>query len=370
MSETPESQTAGQTAGQAARRRPWRRGLMTAGPLLVLCGAAYFWVSGGRYMSTEDAYVKANRVNLGAEVAGTVEQVWVAENQPVSAGTPLLELDRRPFQVAVDQAQANLQQTRLQIEALRASHAQKAASLASARSDLAYKQEQYERARKLHTQHFVAQAALDSARHERDQSRDQVEELQQDLAEVLAQLGGNATAPTEQHPQYLSALAALEKARLDLDRSVIRAPIAGIASKVPQPGTYAMPGLPLLSVVAADDAWVEANFKESELGRIRPGQPVTVEVDTYDGHIWHGEVASIGQATGAEFSLLPPQNASGNWVKVVQRIPVRIRLHHEAGEPPLRAGMSTSVSVDTGHNPRAVRLLSALGMSAAAASNP
>lgn len=344
------------------RRQRWRRVSLTAGPLLVLLAAGYFWVFGGRYIATEDAYVKADKVNVSAEVAGTVATVLVAENQPLEIGTPLLKLDDRPFQVAVHQAQANLLQTRLQIDALRASYGQKTASLASAQADLDFQQTQYARAQKLYAQHFIAHSALDSARHDTELSRNHVVELRHDLAEVLAQLGGSAAASTEQHPQYLAALATLEKAQLDLERSVIHAPIAGIASKVPEPGTYVMPGLPLLSVVAESDAWIEANFKESELGRIRPGQPVEVEVDAYAGHLWHGEVASIGQATGAEFSLLPPQNASGNWVKVVQRIPVRIRLQHDADEPPLRSGMSTSVSVDTGRNLRAARLLSWLGI--------
>ena len=147
----------------------------------------------------------------------------------------------------------------------------------------------------------------------------------------------------------------------------MRAPIDGVASKVPEPGTYAMPGMPLLSLVADEESWVEANFKESELERIRAGQPVTIEIDAYPHHRWEGEVASIGQATGAEFSLLPPQNASGNWVKVVQRVPVRVHIRHLGDEPALRAGMSAEISVDTGRNLRAARLLGFLGMNEAVA---
>ncbi|MFA5941805.1 MAG: HlyD family secretion protein [Sinimarinibacterium sp.] len=349
-------------------QRRWRRPLLIAGPAVVALIAACAWLFGGRYISTDDAYVKSNKVNVSAEVTGPVAQIFVAENQPVIRGTPLLQLDRRPFEVAVEQAQANLLQTRIKIGSLRATYGQKTAALARARSDLDYQRTQQQRVHELFSQRVVSRSALDTAHHDYEVAQNRVAELQHDLDEATANLNGDVAAPVEQHPTYLAAKAALDKAQLDLDRTTVRAPIDGVASKVPEPGTYAMPGMPLLSVVADNEAWVEANFKESELERLRAGQTVRIDIDAYPGHRWEGSVASIGQATGAEFSLLPPQNASGNWVKVVQRIPVRVHLRHDADEPPLRAGMSAVIRVDTGHAPRAVLALRTLGLNDAHAS--
>lgn len=352
-----------------ARRRRWRRPLMWGAPALLALAATYVWIFGGRYVSTEDAYIKADRVNVSAEVAAPVANVLVDENQQVSAGTPLLQLDRRAYEVAVHQAEAARLQVRIEIGALRSSYGQKAAALDTARTDLAFEKTRHARTEKLYSRRVVSRAALDDAQQSLERAQKRVVELQHDLAEVLVQLGGDLDAPIEDHPAYLAAQAALEKARLDLDRTTIVAPIDGVASKVPDPGTYAMPGLPLLSVVADRAAWIEANFKESELGRIRAGQPVRIAIDAYDGERWDGTVESIGQATGAEFSLLPPQNASGNWVKVVQRIPVRIRVLHQPDEPTLRSGMSADVRVDTGPSGRAATLMSWLGLNQAVAAD-
>lgn len=356
-------------AEQPPLQRRWRRPLLLAGPVVVALIAGYVWLFGGRYVSTDDAYVKSNKVNVSAEVNGPVAQIFVTENQPVTRGTPLLQLDRRPFEVAVEQAQANLLQTRIQIESLRATYGQKTAALARARNDLDYQRTQQQRVNELFRQRVVARSALDTAHHDYDVAQNRLAELQHDLDEAGVNLNGDVAAPAEQHPAYLAAKAALDKAQLDLERATVRAPIDGVASKVPEPGTYAMPGMPLLSVVADDEAWVEANFKESELERIRAGQTVRVDIDAYPGHRWEGTVASIGQATGAEFSLLPPQNASGNWVKVVQRIPVRVHLQHGDDEPALRAGMSAVIRVDTGHTSRAAVALRALGMNDAHAAD-
>lgn len=350
-------------------RRRLRRALFIAGPALALLAGATLWLLGGRYIDTDDAYVKANKVNVSAEVTGLVAEVLVKENQPVRRGEPLLQLDRAPFQVAVQQAEANLAQTRLQIQSLRASYGQKLSALASAQSDLAYQQTHARRIRELRGSGAVSQSEVDDASHTLDVAGNRVQELQHDLNEALAQLNGDLKAPVETHPTYLAAAASLEKARLDLQRSTLKAPINGIASKVPDPGTYAMPGLPVMSVVAEEESWVEANFKESELEHLRVGAPVRVAIDAYPNTQWQGRLESIGQATGSEFSVLPAQNASGNWVKVVQRIPVRVRLEHRADEPPLRAGMSAEISVDTGARKHSgiARLMSAIGLGSAEA---
>jgi membrane fusion protein (multidrug efflux system) len=339
-----------------------RRALFIVGPAAAVAIAAWAFVFGGRYVDTDDAYVKADKVNISPEVTGPILEIPVHENQVVKRGDVLLRLDPKPFELAVQQAEADLQSARLAIESLKASYRQKLAAADSARADLDYQQRRYRRIQSLRQQGVVSQSEMDDARHGLDVANNRVAELDHDVAETLAELSGRADVPAEQHPRFLTAQSALDKARLNLERSVVRAPMDGIASKVPEVGAYAAPGLPLMSVVAQDDVWVEANFKESELEHLRPGQSVEVKIDSYPDTHWDGTVDSIGQATGAEFALLPAQNATGNWVKVVQRIPVRIRLAHKDDEPALRSGMSAIVTVDTGRNPRAAALARAFGV--------
>jgi membrane fusion protein (multidrug efflux system) len=331
---------------QSSNRR-LRIVLLGVVPALAVAAAAALYLFSGRYVSTDDAYLKANLVNVSAEVTGTVTRVNVRENQRVRRGEVLLQIDPAPYEVAVQQAEAALTQTRLQIESLKASYAQKEASLRSAEADLAYQQSHDHRVREMHTKGVVSGSTLDEAEHGLQLAQSHIVEVQHEMAEVRAQLGGNPEIAAEDHPNYHAALAVLNKARLDLERTQVRAPLDGIASKVAELGEYAMPGLPLMSVVASQDLWVEANLKESQLEHVRPGQTVTIAVDAYRSTQWDGVVDSIGQATGAEFSLLPAQNATGNWVKVVQRVPVRIRIVQRDDAPPLRAGMSSEISIDT-----------------------
>ncbi|TJY64704.1 HlyD family secretion protein [Sinimarinibacterium sp. CAU 1509] len=328
--------------------RIWLLGIVPV--VAVVVAAALYWF-GGRYVSTDDAYLKANLVNVSAEVTGTVTRVNVRENQAVHRGEVLLQIDPAPYEVAVQQAEAALTQTRLQIDSLKASYAQKEASLRSAESDLAYQQSHDRRVREMHAKGVVSGSTLDEAEHGLQVAQSHIVEVQHEIAEVRAQLGGNPDIAAEEHPSYQAAMASLNKARLDFERTQVRAPLDGIASKVAELGEYAMPGLPLMSVVASQDLWVEANLKESQLEHVRPGQAVTIEVDAYRSTQWDGIVDSIGQATGAEFSLLPAQNATGNWVKVVQRVPVRIRIMQRGDAPPLRAGMSSEIRIDTESHP-------------------
>jgi len=338
-----------------------RLALFGVGIVVAIAAALYYFVFGGRYVSTDNAYVKANMVNVSAEVSGKLEQIYVRENQLLAAGTPLFRIDPAPYQVAVQQAEAALLQARTQVEALKAAYAQKQAALRSAQADLTYRQTDYERAKALQQLGASSQSTLDAARKTLDVARSEISARQHEVDEVRAQLDGNPDIAVEDHPSYKAALAALDKARLDLARTEVRTPIAGIASKVPEVGGYVMPGLPVLSVVDAQAPWIEANLKESQLENVRPGQKVEISVDAYSHTRWEGVVQSIGQATGAEFALLPPQNASGNWVKVVQRVPVRIAIRHQPGEPMLRAGMSTEISIDTHSAADDTTTVSALG---------
>lgn len=329
---------------QQRRLRFW---LLGVAPAIAIAGILAIWLLGGRYVSTDNAYVKANLVNVSAEVSGTVSAIAVVENQPVHRGDLLMRIDPAAYDVAVAQAEATLRQTRLQIESTKASYAQKLAALASAQADLEFQKSHQRRIHEMYQKGVVSGAAQDEAEHGLQVARTRIVEVEQQIAEVRAQLGGNPDIAIDEHPSVRTAQAALDKAKLDLAHTDVRAPIDGIASKVPELGEYAMPGLPLMSVVGAKDLWIEANLKESQLEHVRAGQVVQIDVDAYPSTAWHGVVDSIGQATGSEFSLIPAQNATGNWVKVVQRIPVRIRIQTDSDAPLLRAGMSTEVHIDT-----------------------
>ncbi|SEQ53586.1 membrane fusion protein, multidrug efflux system [Solimonas aquatica] len=324
-----------------------RRVLLLGVPALVLLTAVYLWLFGGRYISTDNAYVKAYMVNVSADVSGKIDTMLVRENQAVKKGELLFRIDPAPYAVAVQQAEAALQTARLQVQALKASYAQKVAELASAQADLRYRRVDQHRMQALQALGATPTSALDAAEHALQVAESKALSAQRDVDELRAQLDGNPDIAVADHPTYANAQAALDKARLELQRTEVRAPIDGIASKVPQVGVYVTPALPVLSVVDAAGPWVEANLKESQLEKVRVGQRVEIDVDAYTSTQWQGVVESIGQATGAEFSLLPPQNASGNWVKVVQRVPVRIRIQHQNDEPALRAGMSSEIRIDT-----------------------
>jgi membrane fusion protein (multidrug efflux system) len=332
------------------RRRRWlRRVLLLLGPLLVLLVGGYFYVTGGRYVDTDDAYVRADMVAVTAEVSGPIVEVDVRENQHVDPGQVLFRLDEQPFKIALAKAEASLRKAENDVRALKASYQQKQQELELAHKDVAFAEQEFQRQAKLAKRDFASEAKYDEAEHNLAVAHQHVAMTEQELHGLLADLAGNPDIPVDQHPTYLEAKAARDQAALDLKHAAVRAPFAGVASQKPDLGDYVSAGTPVMSIVADRDAWVEANFKETDLTHVRPGQPATVEVDTYPDHKWQATVESISQATGAQFSVLPAQNASGNWVKVVQRIPVRIALRTDPDDPPLRAGMSVTAEIDTGH---------------------
>jgi membrane fusion protein (multidrug efflux system) len=350
-------------APRRSRKRLVRWSLLIAGPLLLALGAGTAWLGGGRYVATENAYVQADAASIATDVAGLVSKVEVEDNAPVEAGQILFRLEDSSYRHALAQADANLDLARGDLQALQAAYAQKAAEIARARSDRDFYQKELDRQQELASRRVTAQAALDAARHQRDAAADQIRALEQAQAAIAAQLDGRPDAPTEQHPRYLAALAARDQAARDLEHTVVRAPFAGITAQVSalQPGEYLPAGQAAFMLIAADHVWVEANPKETDLTYVRPGQPVDVTVDTYPGQVWHGVVGSLSPASQSSFSLLPAQNASGNWVKVVQRIPLRVRVDTTDGAPPLRAGMSAEVEIDTGHERQLSDLLGWLG---------
>jgi membrane fusion protein (multidrug efflux system) len=332
--------------------------LMGVLPLILVIAGALWYLASERYVSTDDAYGAADILKLSANVPGQVVSVAVEDNQHVTAGQVLFRLDPRPFEAAVAQAQAQLANARLQIESLQAQYRQRLAELRAAEDTASYEETEFARQQKLLASHVGSQQQLDAVRHALQQAQQNAADAQGQIASVLASLNGNPDLPIEQHPMVLQAQAALAAAELNLSYSTVRAPENGILANVSElpAGTYLTPGTPAFSLVETDHVWVEANFKETELKHMQPGDKATVSVDAY-GLSLPAHVASETPATGNEFAVLPPQNATGNWVKVVQRLPVRIELDHPDPAHPVRPGMSVTVKVDTHYENPLIRRL-------------
>jgi membrane fusion protein (multidrug efflux system) len=347
----PRRQPAAQPPEPASRRR-LRWGLFLLLPIALLVGA-YFFFEGGATMSTDDAYIEADLVGLSTDVSGMVKSIDVKDNQHVSTGEVLFQLDPAPFQLKLQQAEAQLGIVRDNLNALKQNYRNLQAQIVQAQDQITFNQRQYERQQILAGQGFAAQATLDQARVNLQNAVQNLAGLKAQLASIVAQLDGNPDIAVEQYPQYRQALAARNENARELGDTVVRAPFPGTVTNVPalRPGMYLPASTTAFYLVDTDRVWVEAQPKETELTYVRPGQPATVTVDTYPGRTWSARVVSIGPAAQSQFSLLPAQNTSGNWVKVVQRIPVRVEISAAArnGKPPLRAGMSAEVAVDTGH---------------------
>ena len=332
------------------------RALLLLGvPLIVVAAALHFYAEGGRHLETDNAYVKAHIVAVSAEVAGRVAQVAVRDNQTVTRGQLLFRIDATPFETALARASAQLANARTEVETLRAEHRVALADATEAEERIRFLGLQLERQRRLKEQGMVREDAYDEARHNLDAARARLSAVQERAARGLAGLGGDLKLPTERHPRVLEARTALDAAALELARTRIHAPAAGTVSNLKlQPGVNVARGVAAFSLIQAGEPWIEANFKETQLASMRVGQVARVVADAYPGVEWRARVSAIAPATGAEFALLPPQNATGNWIKVVQRVPVLFAIDpagQAAGErPALRAGMTVSVSIDTGRS--------------------
>jgi membrane fusion protein (multidrug efflux system) len=352
------------------RKRLVGRVLLVLGPLVVLAGGAYVYLKSGRFVNTENAYVEADKVVISAEVSGAITQVAVKENERVQPGEVLFVIDDRPYRAAVQKADAQMQAVKAFLEGLRASYVEKMDQLALARTNAAYTKRELARQQGLAAKKLGTEADVDRAQHDYDVARQQIPIDEQAIAQLRAQLGGGPDVPLEKQASYIVMKAARDSAEIDLEHTVVRAPFEGIASKVPVVGQHVAPGVAVMSIVKNHGMWIEANYKETDLTHVCPGQPVEIHVDTYPDHIWHGQVQSISEATGAEFSVIPAQNATGNWVKITQRIPVRISVPLEEGDPRLRAGMSATVSIDTGWQRPLPRFLRSGAAEAATAAPP
>ena len=346
-----------------ALRKRMRFILLVVVPVIAVVTGLVFYMMGGRYVSTDDAYVHAAKLMVSTDVSGLVSEVDVREGQTVKAGDVLFRVDPRQFQIALDNAKANMAQTALSLQAMKQDYGRMQQDIAAEQSLVDLDQTTFDRDAQLLKTNAVAQSTFDQARFTLEGDKRKLDSLRK-LSEVqLARLGGNADFDVTQHPQYLQAKAQVDEAQRELDHTVVRAPFAGIVTNVPSiaPGKYLAASVTAFNLVATDHTWVEANPKETELTHVRLGQPVAVTVDTYPDVQWHGTVESISPAGAQEFQLLPAQNTSGNWVKVVQRIPLRVRIDTSgAGLPPLRSGMSVEIDVDTGHTRGLPRFLTAL----------
>ncbi|MDF2119366.1 HlyD family secretion protein [Roseiarcaceae bacterium H3SJ34-1] len=338
-------------AGPAAPKRSRSRMLMFALLPVALVAGGYFYVTGGAVMSTDNAYVQADMVGLSTDVSGIVSQVAVHDNQTVAKGDILFKLDQTQFQLALDRADAQIGIVRNDLTALQSSYRDMQAQIGQAQADVQFNTVNFQRQQQLLTNNFTSKANFDAAQNTLRAAQQKVASLQAQLAAIAANLNGNPDAPIEDHPRYKDALAARAEAARQLDHTTVRAPFAGIVTNVPslQPGQYLAAATVGFNIVSSDHVWVQASPKETELTYVKPGQKATIEVDTYPGSQWTGAVDSVSPASASSFSLLPAENTSGNWVKVVQRIPMRVRVENQPGKPPLRVGMSVELNVDTGH---------------------
>jgi membrane fusion protein, multidrug efflux system len=329
-----------------------RRLLLVGGPVVVAVAAIVLYVMGGRYAATDDAYLQAARVEVSCNVSGRVVEMHVHDNQPVHAGDLLFQVDPRPFEIAIQDAEARLAGAKLRVQAQEAAYHQRQADERAARNTIAFRQDDFDRKKKLAADGITSQAQLDQAAHDLDVARQALVAATEQTASALADLGGDTTAPVDSRPAVREAQAELDRAKLNLSYTTVHAPMAGIVTKVEQlqVGDYINAVVPQFALVSQQNMWVEANFKETDLAHMRPGQKATFTVDAFPGTTFTGKVQSTSPGTGASFSLLPPENSSGNWVKVVQRLPVRLSIDPGQAELPLAAGLSVVAEVDTQHH--------------------
>ncbi len=330
------------------RTRLLRLFLLVGVPLLVAIGGAVFWQTGGRYVSTENAYVKADIAQISAEVGGEVVNIAVRDHDAVKAGQVLVRIDPEPYRLALAKAEAALDIARMQVETARASWRETQSELGEVEAHATFLMHQLQRQQALAERGVVSASTLEGAQNDAAVARDRLNVVRRRLERVLTTLGAEPNVTTDNHAMVRDKIADRDRAALELARTTLTAPLDGIAVNVKlQLGEQVKPMSPLFVIVADHRPWIEANLKETELTHVHVGQQARVVLDTYPDEAWDGEVASISPAAGSEFAILPPQNASGNWVKVVQRLPVKIRLLPHDNESTLRAGMTATVDVDT-----------------------
>jgi membrane fusion protein (multidrug efflux system) len=353
VSDSPSISDGAKSLAQKFPRKRLRMILLVALPLIALAIGTFMYLGSGRYISTDNAYVGAQKVLITPDISGKIARIIVREGQHVKAGDELFEIDREPFRIAVDQAQAKLATVQTDFTNLKSDY-----QIYGELADVAQQNAELKKTNVERKKALVASRAGSEVDFETAISAQLTAQLQAQLAvqrkdQAFNQLLGNPILPIEKFPAYMQAAAALEQAQRDLDHTLLRAPIDGMATQVDniQLGRFVAAGTPVFSVIDDSAPWVDANPKETDITNLQIGQRATVFVDTFPDTAFFGTVESVSPGTGAQFAILPPQNASGNWVKVVQRVPLRVRLDKDPMLSKLRAGMSAIVEIDTGKRP-------------------
>jgi membrane fusion protein (multidrug efflux system) len=350
VADAPATSDSAEKPKQRLSRKKLRMILLVVLPLIAAAGGLALYLSSGRYITTDNAYVGAQKVLITPDISGKINKVTVREGQHVKAGDELFEIDPQPFRIAVDQAQAKLESVKTDFTNLKSGLNSLNLLVTLGGKNVDLKQRDVDRKTTLAKSSAGSQADVDTALAALLTAKLQEQFAVQQRDNSFNQLLGNADLPIEQFPAYQQAKAVLEQAQRDLDHTVLRAPIDGMATQVDniQLGRYVVAGTPVFSVIDDSAPWVDANPKETDITNLRIGHRAIVVVDTFPDQTFTGTVESVSPGTGAQFAILPPQNASGNWVKVVQRVPVRVRLDKDPTATKLRAGMSVYVEIDTG----------------------
>jgi membrane fusion protein, multidrug efflux system len=337
-------------APRRLRGNPSRFVLLVVVPAIAAAIGCWWWFASGRYVSTDNAYIGAEKVLITPQVSGPIISVDVVEGQHVSVGDKLFEIDPAPYRYAVELAKGRLEAAKAQYANLKVSYKSNADQVRMSQDAVRVRQSDFDRKSTLANKGAGTQNDLDSSAAALIQAKQILAFVEQQQQSAAVQLSGDPNAPLEKFPAYIEASAQLEDAQRNLRNTEVTAPIAGVATQVPQIqlGRVAQAGTPIFSIINDRDLWIDANPKESDLTYVHSGQPVSISVDTYPGRVWRGKVGAIAPGTGAQFAILPPQNASGNWVKVVQRVPLRVEFDPDQDTRDLRAGMSTVIEIDTG----------------------
>ena len=331
-------------------RERLRRPLLILFPVLLIAAGAAYYLASEPYVSTDDAFVRAAKESINARVAGQVVDIAVKDNQRVARGQLLFKIDPQPYQIAIDQAAARLDGARLQINELKATYRQQVAQLQSANASVDFDVLEYARQQALVHDNWTPRQVFERADMNLKVARQQVASDAQQIANTVAALDGDPDIEIDRHPSVRAAQAQLDQARLNLSYATVVAPDDGMVARVDdlQVGDFVNPGASVFSLMSVRRIWIEANFRETGLTHMRPGQAAVIHVDAYPDRIFNAHVVSMSPGTGSDFAVLPPENATGNWVKVIQRLPVRLELDSIDPDQSLFSGISVTVQVDTG----------------------